>query len=274
MIEAEAQFNAKAFVADGIMKTRSSMQNTTRDIKSITGLPPTSTDDKIPDYTTGEEVYSLRALIKRFNWVLRTSSKQISLPSVPYVQYYTFSTGQPQRPQQCALVDSITALYAFRTGGFRYKAWDAGSNLIAARAIPEHASSSIDLYETKASAKNCGATALCEMDAINVKGGAEFQFPFYSPVYTFINSFFREFTTSEPDLYFHFTQPQTTGILSRDGDGELFIAKAAGDDFNLGFLLGVPDCLPEQLTLQISGQATVPTALDPYKLTLDSITRS
>lgn len=274
MIEAEAQFNAKAFVADGIMKTRSSMQNSTKDIKSITGLSPTSTDDKIPDYTTGEEVYSLRALIKRFNWILKTPSKLISLPSVPYIQYYTFTTGQPNQVQQCALVDSISALYAFRTGGFRYKAWDSSSNLITARAIPEHATSYVRDFTTIASAKNCGATGLCDMDAIVVKGGAEFQFPFYSPVYTFVNSFFREFVTQEPDLYFHFTQPQTTGLLSRDGGGEVFIAKAAGDDYNLGFLLGVPDCLPEQLTLQISGESPVPTAQNPYKINLNSITRS
>jgi hypothetical protein len=145
---------------------------------------------------------------------------------------------------------------------------------MTARAIPEHAASQIADVSTIDSAKNCGATGLCEMDAINVKGGAEFQFPFYAPVYTFINSFYREFVTQEPDLYFHFTQPQTTGILSRDGNDNLFIAKAAGDDYNLGFLLGVPDCMPEQLTLQISGHTPVPTAIKPYKLNITSITRS
>jgi len=38
----------------------------------------------------------------------------------------------------------------------------------------------------------------------------------------------------------------------------LYIAKAAGDDYSLGFLLGVPDCAPEAFLTQQNPTSVVP----------------
>jgi hypothetical protein len=275
--KAELQFNPMAFVADGIMKTRTSMQNSTRDIKSITGLPARSSNDRVCDYTTGEECYSLRALIKRFNWIYNgEDANHFSLPNTPYAMPIDFTSGQTFSPlQQCALVDIVAGLFAFRTGGMRYKAWDDRSTLFTARAIPEHPTTTIAAYSTITNIRNFGATGITENDVQMVKGSGEFQFPFYSNVYVHINAFYTEYVMEEPDLYFHFTQPQTFGLLCRsDTATPVYIAKAAGDDFNLGFLLGVPDCIPEILACRIGSLATVPNMPQPVAYPLTSVTFS
>lgn len=274
LTKAELQFNPKSFVADGIMKTRTSMQNSTKDIKSITGLPPRSSNTFVCDYTTGEEVYSLRALIKRFNWVVQANDNHFSLPNTPYAMPIDYTSGQVATFQQCALVDIVSALFAFRNGSFRYKCWDDDSNLFVARCMPEHARTNIINF-TAFSLQNLGATAVTEMDAQSVKGAGEFQFPFYSPTYVHINANYIDFVATEPDLYFHFSQPQTLGIVSRsDTSSPAFIAKAAGDDFNLGFLLGVPDCIPEPVAMVIGGRSPVPNMPNPVLRTITAISFS
>lgn len=241
----------------------------------ITGLPPQTSNDRVCDYTTGEEVYSLRALIKRFSWVRKNTGTNFYFPCTPYNIQITYGTGSLERDQLCSHVDIFSALYAFRTGGMRVKVWDSSSELITAHVLPEHSSIGIDETSTITNLRDMGPTTITEQDSKRVKGSAEFQFPYYGPVYVFVNAMYAEFVETEPDLYFHFTQPQTTGVISRsNASGSVYFAKAAGDDYNLGFLLGVPDCLPEQTALKIVQTSPLPNAPDPTPLTLTSVTFS
>nr|ABC25489.1 capsid polyprotein [Homalodisca coagulata virus 1] len=260
-IQADVQ---SAFAADGILKTRTNMQENTLDIKNITGMAPRPLYDNITSYTTGEEVYSLRMLMKRFNWIASVPSGQasIALPNTVKTidaaapvsnpnQIVDIRTGPPyanNTVSDCALVDVVGALFAFRAGGFRWKAWDSGSELISAYLVPFGPYNTYGIPPSTFT-NLISNTSVYELDSRQVKGSAEFATPFYHPCYTQVNSNFSYFTEGgEPDLYFHFTQPQTVTVVSRSNPGsEMNIAKSAGDDLNFGFLLGVPDCLPSQI---------------------------
>lgn len=253
------------FTSDGIMKTRTSMQENTFDMQNITGMPPHPAIDNINDYTTGETVESLRALIKRFNWVLKTPTGNngnfIKLSNAVCPKFTNSNTEETspfygwRNDYQPALVDVIGSLYAFRTGGFRWKCWDSDSSQISCFMLPEHAALSASTIRSLGSFDQIGNTAVWEIDSTNVKGAAEFICPFYHPTYTQINAFYTAFTDTEPDTYFHFTQPQTYPIFVRSRtDNAMSIAKAAGDDFNLGFLLGVPFCVPSNVVTDLIPQ--------------------
>lgn len=264
-IRAEAQ---SMFAADGIMKTRTNMQENTLDIKNITGMAPRPLNDDITCYTTGEEIYSLRMLMKRFNWVTSLPSGQSSIILTNSVLFMdvsddatvpgtvndlrTISNGVTL-VNDCALVDVVGALYAFRAGGFRWKAWDNNSEQISAYLVPFVPQSA---YTSPGSSLNLlNNTSVYEIDSRRVKGSAEFQTPFYHPCYTQINSGYVQLS-GEPDLYFHFTQPQFVTVVERSNTSTpMSIAKAAGDDLSYGFLLGVPDCVPAQVATALLGRA-------------------
>lgn len=253
------------FASDGIMKTRTSMQENTFDIQNITGMSPHPPDDNINDFTMGETVHSLRALIKRFNWVWKTptgNDGNIVQFSNAVCPKFTNSVANEQETfkgwkdsYQPALVDVIGSLYAFRTGSFRWKCWDENSTQISCFMLPEHPaliSGTIRTYDTF---NQMGSTAVWEIDATNVKGAAEFSCPYYHPTYAQINAFYTEYVDTEPDTYFHFTQPQTYPTFVRsDTYSAMCIAKAGGDDINFGFLLGVPYCVPANLVTAVIPQ--------------------
>jgi len=241
------------------------MQENTFDMQNITGMPPHPAIDNINDFTTGETVESLRALIKRFNWVIKSPSGNdgnIFQMSNAVCPKFTNSTTEVtstfagwKDAYQPALVDVIGSLYAFRAGSFRWKCWDSDSSQVSCFMMPEHPSLISGTVRLNKSFNQIGNTAVWEIDATDVKGAAEFICPYYHPTYTQINAFYTEFVDTEPDTYFHFTQPQTypTFVRSRV-DNAVSIAKAAGDDFNLGFLLGVPYCVPSNVVTDLIPQ--------------------
>lgn len=263
-IQAEAQ---SMFAADGILKTRTNMQENTLDIKNITGMAPRPLSDDITVYTTGEEIYSLRMLMKRFNWITQVPSGQSQI-FLPNTVYFMDVTDDPSVAGQvndirtnaalnlvndCALVDVVGALFAFRAGGYRYKVWDNNSEQISAFLAPYEAIATYNVPNSSVLTLN--NTSAYEIDAKRVKGSAEFQIPYYHPCYTQINSSYASLG-GEPDLYFHFTQPQFVTVVDRSNTSAPFnVAKAAGDDLNFGFLLGVPDCLPPQIATNLLARA-------------------
>lgn len=264
-IMAESQ---SMFAADGIMKTRTNMQENTLDIKNITGMAPRPLQDDITCYTTGEEVYSLRMLMKRFNWVTSLANGQNSIV-LPNTVLFMDVTDDPDTAgtindlrtmsggttfvNDCALVDVVGAMYAFRAGSFRWKAWDNNSEQISAFLVPYGTQNVYNLPD--ADLNFISNTSVFEIDSKRVKGSAEFATPFYHPCYTQINSGF-SVLQNEPDLYFHFTQPQFVTVVYRSNTSTpMTIAKAAGDDLSFGFLLGVPDCLPAQVATALLGRA-------------------
>ena len=264
-IRAEAQ---SMFAADGIMKTRTNMQEDTLDIKNITGMAPRPLQDDITCYTTGEEIYSLRMLMKRFNWVSKLPTGQASI-TLPNSVIFMNVTNDPDLEgtvndirtisggitifNDCALVDVVGAMYAFRAGGFRWKVLDNNSEEISAKLVPYNI---LNNYTLPGSTYNViSNTSTFELDSRRVKGSAEFQVPFYHPCYTQINSGYTEID-GEPDLYFHFTQPQFVTSLNRSNTTtSMAIAKAAGDDLSFGFLLGVPNCLPAQIATALQARS-------------------
>lgn len=260
--------NQGMFAADGIMKTRTNMQENTLDIKNITGMAPRPLQDDITCYTTGEEVYSLRMLMKRFNWVTSVPAG-VSTVFLPNTVLFMDNTDDPNVAgtvndlrtitngttlvNDCALVDVVGAMFAFRAGGFRWKVWDNNSEQISAYLVPAN---TLNAYVPVGSEYNLiSNTSTFEIDSKRVKGSAEFGTPFYHPCYTQINSAYARLS-GEPDLYFHFTQPQFATVVNRSNTATpMTIAKSAGDDLSFGFLLGVPDCLPSQVATALLGRA-------------------
>jgi len=141
-------------------------------------------------------------LIKRFNFFFQTTGNDISLPNTPYTKFFNYDSATPNDGAMPTAVDAISALFAFRSGGMRFKAWDSSSDLMTVRAIQEHAQTVPESYTSYLTLKNVGPTTVLELESQRVKGAAEFQIPFYAPVYTFINAVTFNFHKSLFDIIY------------------------------------------------------------------------
>lgn len=254
------ELQANHFASDGVLKTRTSMQESTLDIQDIRGLRSQPPNDTINSYTTGDSCMSLRSLIKRFNWTHRLTGNQIMIPNQPIPIFYDTTSGriiQGARTTyvQPTLFDIMSSLYAFRSGSIRFKAYDETSNQLSCYLHTDH------LYQRPVNIGGFTNTTITsnthvwEIDNAAVKGSGEFTVPYYHNAYAQVNAFYHQFIDTEPDTYFHFTQPQFAPVIVRSSTSSpLHIAKAAGEDYTLGFLLGVPFCAPSSVTAIEYGQ--------------------
>lgn len=265
--EITARNQVLSFAKDGIFKTRSSMQTGTHDIKLITGHPPNHDNGRMADYTTGETIHSVLGLMKRFNWVLQTADKFIYF--TPRVQPL-LATGVQEEPESISTLsdfnasnyDIFGAMYAFRTGGVRYKIWDGSYNDIINASLVEDR----EVYEYQTSntvnavVARTGSTRVVEQDVNYLKGSLEINIPYYGISYNQINSFVNTISQVNNDIYYQLTQPiQNVHIARTNNDTRMNMAKAAAEDTRFGYLLGVPNCIPaRRVTVYNNHSQTIP----------------
>lgn len=231
------------YAADGIMKSRTSMQTDTRDVQNITGrdyyLSP-----QVNDFTVGETIKSLRCLAKSFDWVFSTTSKSVSFANHVRFLIMQKTSGilKPLDPihTPCGK-DSIGALFAFRAGGLRIKAVDGASKFFTTTTQCCDAISSQTIYFNETATVN--QASLGQIDNQAVRGSGEFYFPFYSRTYNLVNNAVPDgYQTA--DYYAFFARPVHYATITRsDTSTRMYLAEAGSDDISFGFLLGVPDCI-------------------------------
>lgn len=247
-VSAESQM---MFTTDGTLKPRSDMQVNTADVKMITETEPDRSNEEIK-YTVGEDIQSLRQLIKRSNFIMGTSSQVVCLPNevVPAINT-SDNTGGGHRtisgtfPFSPSLYDIVGALYCFRTGGVRYKLFDTQSQYITALMSSVNTTQSYTL-STETQNQGIGNTAPLAIDCRLVRGSFEVNIPYYHLGYNKTNSFSTDdqFNSELPRGHHYADSTNLVLVTRANGSSLMHIAKSAADDTNFGFLLGVPRCVP------------------------------
>lgn len=258
-ISAQAQSN---FAVDGTLKPHSRMQLDTSDIHLITDTPPNYNNNE-PPFTVGEQCNSIRMLIKRFNWVFRGITSNLVLPNEVVPLKTEIGTDETTGESiyegpfsfECSLYDIFGSLYAFRTGGVRYKAIDISSEYMTAIMTSVNSTqqyTGVDTFTDFAALQGIGNTAPAVLDARFVKGSFEVTIPYYHLGYNKTNSFSTntQFSSSTPIGHHYADSSNLVGLTRSNTSVNVFLAKSAADDSNFGFLLGVPDCIPQIVVQQ------------------------
>lgn len=235
------------FTAEGVAKTRSATQCNTEDIESLTGAPMSDKDDKVTNYTVGEQIFSLRALIKRFNFVYKSDVNEIfnftprvqPLQPIDYVtdQLVSFYNGTP------SLYDVVGSIFAFHTGGIRYKVHGILQDIVMAETYTGYPTFRYISGEDNDYTAQIGSNVALALDCSRVKGSFEFQVPYYSRAYNRVNTFATTAVDVNDLVAWELTQSETRIRVSPNNATTLCLSKAAAEDSTFGFILGVPDCI-------------------------------